>query len=676
MSIIIPTTSAGERQPTDTHSSSSPLKSIRLHQLPCFIDYNGPAHVDQFFQIQGKYLPSESSAQDEQPVQLAPEPKAYPVSKSVYVTSFRGRLLQGRRCTVPKGYKGYVLAVKKVDTPSVNVGPRQPADHSKSPERSVLLATQKFGGFMVWDHDRPPHPIGDPVLKSMDWLVVASLNFSILKPLQVILYKPDSLSPSVILPLLAQFSSLEFIIYTAASTLTHSPAMADHILVHIKSPVLDNRKENLVLRTPRSETVLHLKRQIQHIHPGQPGIQHIRLIYRGRQLDNGDVLDEVVKAEELSPTGAYIFHLMTRSFPTDHHVEVPSKAPAAAADNDAEVPVEAEVVPPVYTRAASSSASVTGASHGCNDTFRHRRSELPMRDTEPSAPQAVPQTSAQSISSEPPTNSFSHSQPPTGAAGSPSAAGEHPTSILPASIVPLSMPFQYVLVNGLPHLLHLPGYQPLLPLTAATAPVPVPLNNGYQYPPLPTAGGLGSQPLHHPYMQHPPPPHVYGLHPHPHHLGVQPPLAHRIPPTATTAADGGVGVAHHPVRLGLIRVVTFTLRLQTLWAILRYGFLAYMIYRNIGIDKALLLVFVGFLYLVFRGARVEIINLNNNNNINAGGNVNARAGGDAAGENQPGQAAAGAVPRPPPGLLHSVAALVWSFVASIFPTQRPNAVAA
>ncbi|KAJ1923356.1 hypothetical protein IWQ60_005941 [Tieghemiomyces parasiticus] len=591
MSIIIPTTPAGERQPADTHSSSSPLKSVRLHQLPCFIDYNGPAHVDQFFQIQGKYLPSESSAQDEQPAQLVPEPKAYPVSKSVYVTSFRGRLLQGRRCTVPRGYKGYVLAVKKVDAPSVTAGSRQPADHSKSPERSVLLATQKFGGFMVWDHDRPPHPIGDPVLKSMDWLVVASL--------------PDFLSRPAILSLLTQLSSLEFTICTAVSAFTHHPAMADHILVHIKSPVLENRKESLVLRAPRSETVLHLKRQIQHIHPGQPGIQHIRLIYRGRQLDNGDVLGEVVKAEELSPTGAYIFHLMTRSFPTDHPVEVPSKAPAAAADTDAEVPVEAEVVPP----------------------------------------------------------------PPTG------AAGEHPTSILPASIVPLSMPFQYVLVNGLPHLLHLPGYQPLLPSTTATAPVPVPLNSGYQNPPFPTTGGLGNQPLHHPYMQHPPPPHVYGLHPHPQHLGVQPPLAHRIPPTATTAADGGVGVAHHPVRLGLIRVVTFTLRLQTLWAILRYGFLAYMIYRNIGIDKALLLVFVGLLYLVFRGARVEIINLNNNN-INAGGNANARAGGDAAGENQPGQAAAGAVPRPPPGLLHSVAALVWSFVASIFPTQRPNAVAA
>ncbi|KAJ1991536.1 hypothetical protein H4R33_001330 [Dimargaris cristalligena] len=169
MSIVIPTKAP---QLKDDGTAGSPLPSARLHQMPCWINYNGPAEVDQFFQIQGKYVPAyaaESSAEEDQ--SLTKEPPAYPVSKSIYLSGFRGRLLQGRRSSVPKGFQGYVLTARQVDqlyAPHPDVPP-QPI------ERTVLMATRKFGGFMVWDHDHPPHPAGDTTLKAMDWLMVASL---------------------------------------------------------------------------------------------------------------------------------------------------------------------------------------------------------------------------------------------------------------------------------------------------------------------------------------------------------------------------------------------------------------------------------------------------------------------------------------------------------------------
>ncbi|KAJ1971879.1 hypothetical protein H4R35_004999, partial [Dimargaris xerosporica] len=160
MAIVIP--GANQKAPEGLQDASRALQGIRLHQLPCWIDYDGPAKVDQFFLIQGKYKP-----------QPPPAPTAAPavVPPSIYVSNFRGRLLQGRRCPVPTGYHGYILKSKAVDSISTTAYVSQ--DYSA--ERTVLMATERFGGFMVWDHDHPPHPVGDPLLKAMDWLTVAAL---------------------------------------------------------------------------------------------------------------------------------------------------------------------------------------------------------------------------------------------------------------------------------------------------------------------------------------------------------------------------------------------------------------------------------------------------------------------------------------------------------------------
>ncbi|KAJ1655284.1 hypothetical protein IWQ61_004936 [Dispira simplex] len=158
-----------------TNDSSPSLKGIRLHQLPCWINYNGPAKVDQFFFIHGRYCPQVNGG-DTSPI-LTPKqghsPSAYPVSDTVYTSGFRGRLLQARRCTVPKGYRGYVLTRRSTHRSA----PLHSKQSGKQPteERQVLMAVERFGGFMVWDHDRPPQPTADPMLRAVDWLAVASL---------------------------------------------------------------------------------------------------------------------------------------------------------------------------------------------------------------------------------------------------------------------------------------------------------------------------------------------------------------------------------------------------------------------------------------------------------------------------------------------------------------------
>ncbi|KAJ1976932.1 hypothetical protein H4R34_003790, partial [Dimargaris verticillata] len=162
MAIVIP--GANQKAPEGLQDAGQALQGIRLHQLPCWIDYDGPAKVDQFFLIQGKYKP-------QQPPLASTAAAPAVISPSIYVSNFRGRLLQGRRCPVPSGYKGYILKSKAVD----NVSTPAHAPQDTSAERTVLMATERFGGFMVWDHDHPPHPVGDPLLKAMDWLTVAAL---------------------------------------------------------------------------------------------------------------------------------------------------------------------------------------------------------------------------------------------------------------------------------------------------------------------------------------------------------------------------------------------------------------------------------------------------------------------------------------------------------------------
>ncbi|KAJ1957345.1 hypothetical protein IWQ62_005112 [Dispira parvispora] len=167
--------------PGNTSNGSSPsLKGIRLHQLPCWINYNGPAKVDQFFFIHGRYRPQVNADGPTEIVTPKHSPSAYPVSDTVYTSSFRGRLLQARRCTVPKGYRGYVLTRRSTHRSA----PLHSKQSGKQPEgeRQVLMAVERFGGFMVWDHDRPPQPTADPMLRAMDWLAVASLIHSPMTP--------------------------------------------------------------------------------------------------------------------------------------------------------------------------------------------------------------------------------------------------------------------------------------------------------------------------------------------------------------------------------------------------------------------------------------------------------------------------------------------------------------
>ncbi|KAJ1679892.1 hypothetical protein EV182_001115 [Spiromyces aspiralis] len=147
----------------------------QLHQLPCSIDYEGPAPVSTYFSPR---LAAQQSS-----------PSAGGDGKH-YEVSLRGRGLEGVVVDIPCGYQVVVLekARKRVPRrapPSQDAllpeEDQQPGGYEGSSGGDSQVADVWSGrprpsGFMVWGHDHIPSASSDKALRALDWIGVASLT--------------------------------------------------------------------------------------------------------------------------------------------------------------------------------------------------------------------------------------------------------------------------------------------------------------------------------------------------------------------------------------------------------------------------------------------------------------------------------------------------------------------
>lgn len=116
------------------HDLSKQEESV-LHLMPCKICGDEPAKVADFF-----------------------TPFIRKIDDEHYTSSFRGHPIQGKRITLPSGYKGLTFRERhKPDRENV--------------ERN-FYATGTFSGFTYWNYDKLPSR-NDAVVTAMDWIDIA-----------------------------------------------------------------------------------------------------------------------------------------------------------------------------------------------------------------------------------------------------------------------------------------------------------------------------------------------------------------------------------------------------------------------------------------------------------------------------------------------------------------------
>ncbi|CAI5652429.1 ribonuclease H2 subunit C isoform X1 [Oreochromis niloticus] len=111
-------------------SSVGQAPQAPVHLMPCEIEHNGPAQVNQYFTATTK-----DQKQD----------------KSV---SFRGRGLKGQKISCPQGYTGLVL--KEINKPG-----------SDQEDRTVKVSSV-FDKMTYWNLETPPNS-DDTIVMAMDW---------------------------------------------------------------------------------------------------------------------------------------------------------------------------------------------------------------------------------------------------------------------------------------------------------------------------------------------------------------------------------------------------------------------------------------------------------------------------------------------------------------------------
>lgn len=109
-----------------------------MHWVPCMVDYDGPARVDEFFRVKVSDLPHEAD-------------------KGIYHASLRGRHLAGIRRQLPDGFVGAVL----------EVAPDCPPDTPQYTCRST------FRHLHIFNHDVAPSS-SDLTTRCLDWMALSS----------------------------------------------------------------------------------------------------------------------------------------------------------------------------------------------------------------------------------------------------------------------------------------------------------------------------------------------------------------------------------------------------------------------------------------------------------------------------------------------------------------------
>ena len=119
-----------------SNSITTASEVSNIHLLPCKIQHNGEAKVDEYFQSSIKGT-----------------------SEGKLRVSFHGRILQGESIDVPDGYYGYVLTED-----------RKPVTDE---EDRCFKASNKFSKFTYWNLENTPST-NDKIKKAMQWVNISS----------------------------------------------------------------------------------------------------------------------------------------------------------------------------------------------------------------------------------------------------------------------------------------------------------------------------------------------------------------------------------------------------------------------------------------------------------------------------------------------------------------------
>ncbi|KAJ8752354.1 hypothetical protein K2173_003990 [Erythroxylum novogranatense] len=125
--------------------SDVPDLTARVHLLPCFVKYDGPCAVSDYFK----------------PKVTGVEVDGLKVEEAY----FRGRKLEGATFPLPQGYCGLVLG-KKIPQK------RKTSDMTESWNSDCWELDAKFQSITYWNHDSLPSQ-HDTFLRSLHWLSVA-----------------------------------------------------------------------------------------------------------------------------------------------------------------------------------------------------------------------------------------------------------------------------------------------------------------------------------------------------------------------------------------------------------------------------------------------------------------------------------------------------------------------
>ena len=109
----------------------------KLHYLPCHIEKDGPANVDQYF---SSYMRSEG-----QP--------------PIYNTSLRGRGLEGKTCSLPEKVRGIIVQEQSVMTED---------------QARIGAHVGSFTQFTRWEWDKKLSD-EDPLNKALHWFKLSQI---------------------------------------------------------------------------------------------------------------------------------------------------------------------------------------------------------------------------------------------------------------------------------------------------------------------------------------------------------------------------------------------------------------------------------------------------------------------------------------------------------------------
>lgn len=112
------------------HLQLGQAQQAPVHLMPCEVEHNGPAQVNQYFSATVKDCKHEQTV------------------------SFRGRGLKGQEISCPPGFSGFVL--KEVNKPG-----------SDEEDRTVRVSTV-FDKLTYWNLETPPSS-DDTIVMAMDW---------------------------------------------------------------------------------------------------------------------------------------------------------------------------------------------------------------------------------------------------------------------------------------------------------------------------------------------------------------------------------------------------------------------------------------------------------------------------------------------------------------------------